>query len=115
MGRWAQYRKRGRGVGGLAGFPLDPPVWEVKWNVVPDTDHWQALTDGSYPAPAELIRIRYRKNGGSPVDDTVLGPGSDVLLVAGGTGDTLEVSARYETGGELPLSDWSAPQDPGGI
>jgi hypothetical protein len=112
MGRWAQYRHRGRGVGqAAAGFPLVPPAptdWELD---APDASTFRYIIDNN-PGGAPRVGYRYHEIGGagdfgsgsfavseSPFEvPAVLDPGDYLAAI------------QWLDGSDNPLSDWSDDQ-----
>jgi len=107
MGRWAQARKRGRGSD-IAAFPMEPPVLETDYQVVAGDDEWRLLTVDPYNSPAVNLEVEQVFNGGAP-SSSEYAPGSDVLLHAAVSTDTLDVRARWVDGSSGALSAWNAP------
>lgn len=106
MGRWAQYRHRGRGSPTAVSYPLGPPE-EGAWSLASADDVVQIIFDGETPAPATGAVARWR------LVDTEIWTGVDYFPTAGvgyiygaGDGNTVEVQTAWATATEQ-LSDWS--------
>lgn len=108
MGRWAQYRHRGRGGSAPAAFLLPPPSAE-DFYAFSETANIAITMQTPCPEGADEVGVRYRKVGDEAwtaaeecqCDDT-----SNVTPLCD-LGDSYEVQIRWLDNTMAPISDWS--------
>jgi hypothetical protein len=111
MGRWAQYRRRGRGAGGS-----DAPSFPLLW---PTEEEWELSSGGGSvsmtmlvpcPGDAEEVGSNYLVEPST----TFLDSGQQLCFDSGLVvaeqlpGAIVDVRIRWQTAGHVALSDWSA-------
>jgi len=106
VGRWAQYRKRGRAT--PVAFALSPPIVDVDFHGVASEEHISVAMDAPCPDGADGVGVRWRKVGTeewTPGDP--LACEAAELLGSCDLADNYEVQCRWTAAGD-PVSDWSA-------
>lgn len=108
MGRWAQYRKRGRGTENGAAAPLVPgPDYGVHWTVVQEGEDWHWVSGAGMPYPFIHFQLASAPDEGSIVAEDGTGS-TGIDIDSGVTVDgAIWTRARWEDGLGNPLSVWS--------
>jgi len=113
MGRWAQYRTRGRAGGEVSAFPLPAPVYDSDWVAS------GVLSEGleilnvellvACPVPADGAWSQYSTDGETWLDGSNCSCGDVTEIVASLEAVDYYVRIRWQTDGITPISDWSVP------
>ncbi len=108
MGKWAQYRYRGRGA--TAAALIDPPIHPDQVNTGQiGTEQVDLFTYGPFPDGASTVQVQYRTHGSSTwIDGADVGADTEVLLISGTVvDDEYDFQARWMDSFDNPISDWS--------
>lgn len=114
MGRWAQYRTRGRGAATTA-FPLPAPAFESEW-IGTQTDPGD-LVDITLevliacPSPADGMLTEYGTSDTGPWTSGENASCGDVTEIASGiAAGSYWVRVAWQTDGVTQISPWSDPR-----
>jgi len=108
MGRWAQYRHRGRGGSAPGVSFISPPVHPDEVSAYQDGTDVNAITTAPWPDGAVTAEFMWRQVPSSVwIEGVQIGVDTSVLLASGFTdGDEVEVRVRWLDVDSNPISDW---------